>query len=179
MRFPDFLKNAVLLFAGAANALALVTVIGVGATDDRTLLYVAFGWWLAAAGVGGYLGRRPEPFAAVARLMAGARSSPALPELEPGSILLNRLWTLAAFTVVAGGLGFVLPHVPATAVGFPLLAAFALRKQAPAVEAVEQRDGVRFYLDRTGALKPTRLLRTPGFKKWVDEAEVSLRGRAS
>lgn len=171
MRFPDFLKTAVLLFAGAGNALAVVTVIAAGANDDRVLLYVAFGWWIAAAAAGGYLGRRPEPFAAVARLMATARATPALPELEPGSILFNRLWILAAFTVVAGGLGFVLPQVPATAVGFPLVAALALRKQAPAVQAVEDRDGVRFYIDRTPALRPTRLLRTPGFKKWVDEAE--------
>jgi hypothetical protein len=89
----------------------------------------------------------------------------------PGSILFNRLWILAAFTVVAGGLGFVLPQLPAIAVGFPLIAALALRKQAPAVQAVEDRDGVRFYIDRTPPLRPTRLLRTPGFKKWVDEAE--------
>lgn len=174
MRFLDFLKTAVLLFAGAANALAVVTVIG-SATEDRALLYGAFGWWLVAAAVGGYLGRRPEAFDGVRRLMADARSAPALPELEPGTILLNRLWALAAFTVVAGGVGFVLPQVPAIAVGFPLMAALALRKQAPAVEAVEGRDGVRFYIDRTSALRPTRLLRTPGFKKWVDEADEAER----
>lgn len=172
MRFPDFLKTAVLLFAGAANALAIVAVVGAGADDDRALLYVAFGWWLVAAAIGGYLGRRPEAFGALARLMATARASPALPELEPGAILLNRLWPLAGFTVVAGGIGVVLPEVSAVAVGFPLMAALALRRQAPAVQAIEERDGVRFYIDRTPALGPTRLLRTPGLKKWVDEAEA-------
>lgn len=170
MRFLDFLKTAVLLFAGAANALAVVAVIGL-ASDERGLLFGAFGWWVVAAGIGGYLGRRPQAFDSVARLMASARSDPALPELEPGAILFNRLWALMAFTVVAGGVGFVLPQVPAIAVGFPLMAALAVRKQAPAVEAVEGRDGVRFYIDRTSALAPTRLVRTPGFKKWVDEAD--------
>ena len=160
-----------LLFAGAANALAVVAVAGVDSTDDRALLYGAFAWWLVAAAVGGYLGRRAQAFGGIAALMASARATPALPELEPGAILLNRLWALAAFTVVAGGLGLVLPQVPAIAVGFPLLAALALRKQAPAVQAVEDRDGVRFYIDRTSALRPTRLLRTPGFKKWVDAEE--------
>lgn len=174
MRFLDFLKTAVLLFAGAANALAIVTILG-AATEDRALLYGAFGWWLVAAGAGGYLGRRRQSFESVARLMATARVTPALPELEPGTVLLNRLWALAAFTVVAGGVGFFLPQVPAIAVGFPLMAALALRKQAPAVQAVEERDGVRFYIDRTPATKPTQLLRTPGFKKWVEESDEAQR----
>jgi hypothetical protein len=109
-------------------------------------------------------------FRGIGRLLAGARSSPALPEEGPGTVLLNRLWTLALFTVLAGGVGVVLPQIPAIAVGFPLMASLALRRQAPAVQAIEERDGVQFYVDRTSALKPTRLLRTPGLKKWVDEA---------
>jgi hypothetical protein len=53
------------------------------------------------------------------------------------------------------------------------MAALAVRKQAPAVQAVEDRDGVRFYIDRTSPVRPTQLLRTPGFKKWVDEDELA------
>ncbi len=171
MRFVDFLRAAVLLFAGSANALAIVTLVGADPGRDRTLLYVGFGWWLLAAATGGFLGRRPAAFAGVARLMADARAATALPELEPGTVLANRLWALAAFTLVAGGVGIALPEVAAIAVGFPLLAAFVVRKQASAVQAVEERDGVRFYIDKTSALKATRLLRTPGFKRWVDESD--------
>ena len=29
--------------------------------------------------------------------------------------------------------------------------------------AIEERDGVRFYVDRTSPLKPIQLIRTPGF----------------
>ena len=171
MRFPDFLRAAVLLFAGAANALAVAAFVGVDSSDDRALLYGAFGWWLLAAVSGVYVGRRPQAFRGVARMMATARATPALPELEPGAILINRLWALAAFTVAGGALGLVLPQVPAIAVGFPLMAALAIRQQASAVQAVEDRDGVRFYVDRTSAVSPTRLLRTPGFKRWVDADE--------
>lgn len=180
MRFLDFLRSAVVLFLGAANALAIVTVLGAGGPDDRLILFVAFGWWVVAAVAGLYLGRREQAFHGVARLMATARTSSALPELEPGTVAFNRLWPLGAFTFIAGGVGILLPHVSAIAVGFPLLAALALRKQAPAVQAVEDRDGVRFYLDRTSAFKPTQLLRTPGFKKWVDERdEVEVQRQAA
>lgn len=171
MRFVDFLRAAVLLFAGSANALAVVTLVGADPASDRIQLYVAFGWWLAAAAAGAFLGRRPEAFAGVARLMATAKATPVLPETGAGAILFNRLWTLAAFTLLAGGLGVVFPEVAAIAVGFPLMAAFAVRKQAGAVQAVEERDGVQFYIDRTPALRPTQLIRTPGLKRWVDQAE--------
>ena len=30
--------------------------------------------------------------------------------------------------------------------------------------AIEERDGVRFYVERTSPLKPIRLVRTPGFR---------------
>ena len=48
--------------------------------------------------------------------------------------------------------------------GVPALAfagALAWRKQAPAVVAIEERDGVRFYVEPGSALKPIQLIRTP------------------
>jgi hypothetical protein len=41
--------------------------------------------------------------------------------------------------------------------------ALAWRRQASAVEAIEERDAARFYVDRTSPLQPIRLIRTPGF----------------
>ena len=34
---------------------------------------------------------------------------------------------------------------------------------ASAVAAIEERDGVRFYIDRTSPVHPIQLVRTPGF----------------
>src|SRR3954447_20263884 len=61
MRFRDFLRVAVLLFGGAATALAVVSIAGASRNDDRALLYVALGWWVVAAGIGLWLGRPPPP----------------------------------------------------------------------------------------------------------------------
>jgi hypothetical protein len=165
MRFPDFLRTCVLLFAGAATALATVTVAGATAKDDRTLLYVALGWWGLAALTGLWLGRRPEVTQGIGRALANARTQPALPELEPGAILFNRLWALAIFTVGSGAVAFLIPQVPGIAAGYVIAAAPAWRKQSGAVEAIEGRDGVRFYVEHTSPFKPTRLIRTPGFRR--------------
>lgn len=169
MRFLDFLKTAVLLFAGAANALAIVTILGAG-TEDRILLYGAFGWWLVAAGVGGYLGRRRQGFESVARLMATARATPALPELEPGTVLFNRLWPLVLLTIGSTVIGFFLPQVPAIATGYCLLVALVWRKQSGAVAAIEGRDGVEFWFERTSPFGRPQLLRLPGMRKEVEAA---------
>ena len=173
MRLVDFLRTAVLLFGGSATMLAVVAIAGASADDDLALLYVAFGWWALAAVIGAVLGRSASPSEAIGRLMASARATTTLPELEPGGTLFNRLWTLALFTVVAGALAFLFPQVPATAVGFPLIAALAWRKQSAAVLAVEERDGIQFYVERTSPLKPTRLIRTPGLRKFADRDESS------
>jgi hypothetical protein len=55
------------------------------------------------------------------------------------------------------------PQVAAIAAGFAIIWALAWRRQESAVAAIEERDGVRFYVDRTSPLQPIQLVRTPGF----------------
>ena len=33
------------------------------------------------------------------------------------------------------------------------------------MQAIEERDGVQFWVERTSPFKPTQLIRTPGFRK--------------
>jgi hypothetical protein len=171
LRYVDFLRTAVLLFAGAATVLAAVGIVGGTADDDRTLIYVAVSWWSASALIGLWLGRTQAVTPGIGRLLASARTTPMLPELEPGAILFNRLWALAVFTIVAGAVAFLIPQVPAIAAGYAIIAALTWRKQSRAVEAIEERDGVRFYVEHASPLKPTQLIRTPGFRK-VTGAEI-------
>ena len=163
MRFVDFLKATVLISAGAATALAAVTVAGASADGNERLVGLAVAWWVVAAVVGAVLGRRAEVTPPIARLLAGARSTPALPELRPGTILVNRLWALLLPTLAAGSIAFLAPQVPGIACGFAIIWALAWRRQEGAVAAIEERDGVRFYVDRTSPVRPMQLLRTPGF----------------
>jgi hypothetical protein len=165
MRFFDFLRVSVLLFAGAATALAAVAIAGGAARGDNTLLYVAVAWWVAAAAAGLWLGRRPETTQGIARMLADARYSPTLPEVEPGRTVVNRLWPLIILLAAAAGIAFLIPQVPAIAAGYALLVALMWRKQARAVAAIEDRDGVRFYVERTPPLKPTKLVRTPWMRR--------------
>jgi hypothetical protein len=165
VRFPEFLRTAILLFAGAATACAIVAIAGAQADDNTTLTYISVGWWFVATLLGVWLGRGGRPLEGIARLLADARSSQALPEIEPGRVVVNRMWTLALLTLVAGGVAFLLPQVPAIATGFFLLAALWWRRQPAAVIAVEERDGVRFYVERGSPFEPTKLIRTPGFRK--------------
>jgi hypothetical protein len=163
VRFGDFLKATVYLSAGAATLLATVTVLSLAAEHDPVLIRFSVGWWLVAALLGARLGRRSQASPAIARLLAGARSQTMLPELRPAATLLVRLWALLLVTFTAGILGFVVPQVAAVATGFAMIWALAWRRQHSAVAAIEERDAVRFYVDRTPPLKPIRLVRTPGF----------------
>jgi hypothetical protein len=130
--------------------------------SQTTLVFVSAGWWLVAAGYGVWVGRGSRPSVPIARLLAAARTSPALPEVSPGRVLLNRLWPLLVVTIAAAGLALLVPTVPAIGAGFAIIGALALRGQEKAVTAIEDRDGVRFYVERTSPLKPIELVRTPG-----------------
>ena len=164
MRFTDFLRTTVLASAGAATVLAALTVAGATGNSDDLLVPFSAGWWVAAGLIGIWLGRRAETSPPIASLLASARTQSTLPEVHPGRTVLNRLWPLLLSTIGAGALAFVLPQVPAVATGFAIIWSLAWRRQASAVRAIEERDGARFYVERTSPLKPIRLIRTPGFR---------------
>ncbi len=161
MRFGDFLRAAVLLSAGSATLLAAVTVRAAAQDLEPVIVLVSVAWWFLAS----VLGARLEPRAheSIARQLAAARYQTTLPELRPALTLLNRLWLLLVVTVAAGVLGVFVPQVASVGAGFALLVAFAWRRQNQAVEAVEERDAARFYVDRTSPVSSIRLIRTPGF----------------
>lgn len=153
-----------MMSAGAATALAGVTALAASASSEQALLPIAVGWWILATLIGLWLSRRAETNPPIARLLAGAKASSALPEHHPGAVLLNRLWPLLLFTLIAGGLAFLAPQIPGIAAGFAIIWALAWRRQDAAVAAIEERDGAFFYVRRTSPIGPMSLERTPGFK---------------
>jgi hypothetical protein len=163
VRFAEFLKATVLLSAGTATLLAAVTVIGLSRDPDRALLLFSVFWWVGAVGIGIWLGRRAETSPPIARLLATARTQTTLPELRPGTTIVNRLWPLLLYALVFSILGVFRPSVAAVAAGGAIIWALAWRRQERAVTAIEERDGARFYVDRTSPFQPIRLIRTPGF----------------
>src|SRR3954452_18544497 len=167
MRFVDFLRAAVLLCAGSATALALVTVLAASGDPDTNDLLVLFlaGWWVVAGAIGMWLGRRAQTTSPIARLLASAKSTTSLPEQRPGALLLNRMWPLLLSTLLALGLGLIAPQIPGIATGFAIIGALAWRRQEAAVSAIEERDGVAFYVEPTSPLRPIKLIRAPGFRR--------------
>jgi hypothetical protein len=164
MRFTDFLKATVMTSAAAATLLAAITIAAAGSHDDPRLVPLAAGWWLIAAAIGALLGRRAQTSPPIERLLASARSTRALPEVHPSRILFNRLWPLLLCTILAAGLSLLLPQVPGIACGFAIIWALSWRRQEAAVTAIEGRDGVRYFVERTSPLQPIQLVRVPGFK---------------
>jgi hypothetical protein len=164
--FCDLLRMTVLLAAGAATVLAAVTVIAVSGGTDTLTIFVAAGWWTVALIGGLVLGRPSRAAEAMSPVLAQARLATALPEIgNPTRAALARLWPIGAFAVIAGALGFIFPGVAAIGAGFALAAALAWRSREGAVAAIEERDGVRFYVEPGSALQPVRLIRTPGLRR--------------
>jgi hypothetical protein len=164
--YCDLLRTTVLLAGGSATVLAAVTVIAADRADDTTTLVVAAVWWMVALVAGLLLGRPSRAMQAMSPVLSAARTTPTLPQYDTtGRAALGRLWPLAVFALVAGGVGFVFPGVAAIGTGFALAAALTWRSREQAVAAIEERDGVRFYVEPGSALQPVKLVRTPGLRR--------------
>jgi hypothetical protein len=166
MAYCDLLRSTVLLSAGSSTALAAITVLTANREDDTLTLFVAAGWWTVALIAGAILGRPERARRAMSPVLSSARTTPTLPPTEsPLGAALARLWPVGAFAIVAGGLGFVFPGVAAIGAGFALAVALTWRARESAVAAIEERDGVRFYVEPGSALQPVSLVRSPGLRR--------------
>ncbi|QEC46616.1 hypothetical protein FSW04_02820 [Baekduia soli] len=165
MRFVDFLRGTVLLSAGAATALAVLTLAAATRSGDDQGVFYAMGWWVLAAVIGTFVGRRNEVNPPIARLLADAKAGTMMPDIRPGTTMLNRLWPLLLCALAAGALSVVGPQIPAIATGFMIIWALAWRRQEAAVAAIEERDGVSFFVERTSPVRPIQLSRLPGFRR--------------
>jgi hypothetical protein len=170
MTYGDLLRLTVLLAAGAATVLATVTVVAAQQNSDTATVIVAAVWWSIAVIGGLLLGRSARAAEAVREVLAGARTVTTLPSDNPGRVAIGRLWPIALFALVAGGLGFVFPGVAAVGTGYAIFVALAWRRRESAVIAVEERDGVRFYVEPGSALSPLTLVRSPGLGRDRDPA---------
>lgn len=168
MRFVDLLKLTVLLCMAAATALAALTVAG--ARERSAVLLALVGWWVVSGMIGVALGRRRETTQPIARLLAGARTTHTLPELRPLPVVLGRLWPLFAALVVAAALSFLGPQVPGIAAGFTIIWSLSWRHQDAAVAAIEDRDGVAFFVESASPFTAMALVRTPSFRAQAPSA---------
>lgn len=164
MPFSDLLRVTVLLTGAEATALAAITALAANRDDDSTTLVVAAVWWLLALVVGLYLGRPSRAADSLRDALAGARTATSLPPESPARISFARLWPIGLTAVVAGVLGVFFPGVAAIGAGYALLVSLAWHSREAAVLAIEQRDGVKFYVVPNSALRPIQLVRAPGLR---------------
>ena len=162
MLFCDLLRITVLLVGAVATALGVVSVVVANqeadefALDRRRRL-------VADRRRDRRLPRSPSPCRRGDRQGAGGgahRDQP--PCREPGRIAFMRLWPIGLFALLVGGAGWIWPQVAAIGAGYAILTALSWRGRESAVAAIEERDGVRFYVEPSSALEPLRLIRTPG-----------------
>jgi hypothetical protein len=162
MPFTDLLRLTVFLAGAEATALGAVTIISAAGMDDTLTLLVATGWWPISVAIGLYLGRRSRAADGVRDVLGAARTATSLPDETPARIAIERLWPIGLTALLAGGLGFLFPGVAAIGTGYALLVALAWRTREAAVLGIEDRDGVKFYVEPSSALRPLTLVRTPG-----------------
>jgi hypothetical protein len=164
MPYTDLLRVTVFLTGAEATALGAITALAAGRDGDATTVFVAAAWWLISLGLGLYLGRPARAAEGVREVLVRARTATSLPDESPARIVAGRLWPIGLTALAAGILGVLYPGVATIGAGYALLVALAMRTREAAVLGIEQRDGVKFYVVPSSALRPIELVRTPGLR---------------
>lgn len=164
MPYTDLLRVSVFITAAEATALGAITAVGANRESEALIVLVAAAWWLVSLAIGFYLSRPARAAADVRDALSRARTATSLPDQSPARIAFIRLWPIALTAVAAGVLGIFFPGVAAVGAGYALIVSLAWHTREAAVLGIEARDGVKFYVVPTNALRPIELVRTPGLR---------------
>ncbi len=164
MPYTDLLRVTVFITGAEATVLAAIAVLGAGGEVSSTGVIVAAAWWAISLILGFWLGRPGRAAEDVRVPLADARTATSLPSESPGRIAIGRLWPIALTAIIAGVLGLFFPGVAVVGAGYAMIVSLAWHTREGAVLAIEQRDGVKFYVVPNSALRPIQLVRTPGLR---------------
>lgn len=164
MPYTDLLRATVFLTGAEATVLGAISAIAVGGEPSGTTVIVALAWWAIALILGFWLGRPERAREDMHDPLSRARMATSLPSQSPARIAIQRLWPIALTAIVAGGLGLFFPGVAIIGTGYALIVSLAWHTREAAVQAIEERDGVRFFVVPNSAFKPIHLVRTPGLR---------------
>ena len=164
MPYTDLLRATVFLTGAEATVLGAISAIALGGEPSGTTVIVALAWWAIALIIGFWLGRPERAREDMRDPLARARTATSLPSQAPARIAVGRLWPIALTAIVAGVLGLFFPGVAVIGAGYALIVSLAWHSREAAVLAIEQRDGVKFYVVPSPAWRAVELMRTPGLR---------------
>lgn len=164
MPYTDLLRVSVFITAAEATALGAIAAVAANREGDATIMLVAAAWWLISLAIGIYLGRPARAADDIRDALARARTATSLPDQSPARIAFVRLWPIAFTAIAAGVIGIFFPGVAVIGAGYALIVSLAWHTREAAVLGIESRDGVKFYVVPSSALRPIELVRTPGLR---------------
>ncbi|MGH2906322.1 MAG: hypothetical protein ACRDKI_06075 [Solirubrobacterales bacterium] len=161
MRYTEYLRTSVLLLGTSSFALIVVSVGAIA--REHSVLLLVFGaiWLVIACLIGTWLGHSDQVMESIRDLLSRSRPEPVFPKIEPAAVLFTRLWPVLAIAIISAIASLLFPQLAVAAAGYGLLWSLAWRKQALAVEAIEERDAVHFWIVRTKAFSKPKLVRVP------------------
>jgi len=164
MPYTELLRFTVIVTAAEATILGAISAISVGGDPSPTTAIIALAWWAIALILGFWLGRPERAREDMRTPLAKAKMATSLPQESPARIAIQRLWPIALTAIIAGGLGLFFPGVAIIGTGYALIVSLSWHTREAAVQAIEERDGIRFFVVPTGAFSPVKLVRTPGLR---------------
>ena len=150
-----------MLLATTSIALLLIAIGAITRESSSVLLIFTVVWTIAAVAIGMWIGRGGAAMESIRVLLSRSRPEPVFPRIEPGAVLLSRLWPVLLIALAAAVASIWFPSPSIAVSGYGLIWSLSWRRQALAVEAIEDRDSVHFWIVRTSVFSRPKLVRVP------------------
>lgn len=161
MRFCEYLRTTVMLLATTSIALLVIAISAIVRESSSVLLIFTIVWTVASVAIGMWIGRGGAAMESIRVMLSRSRPEPVFPKIEPGAVLITRLWPVLVIALAAAIASIWFPSLAIATSGYGLIWALSWRKQALAVEAIEERDAVHFWIVRTPVFSRPKLVRVP------------------
>lgn len=161
MRFCEYLRTTVMLLATTSIALLVIAISAIVRESSSVLLIFTVVWTVASVAIGMWIGRAGAAMESIRVMLSRSRPEPVFPKIEPGAVLVTRLWPVLVIALAAAIASIWFPSLAIATSGYGLIWSLSWRKQALAVEAIEERDAVHFWIVRTPVFSRPKLVRVP------------------
>ena len=119
-----------MLLATTSIALLVIAISAIVRESSSVLLIFTLAWTIVSVSIGLWIGRDGAAMESIRVMLSRSRPEPVFPKIEPGAVLITRLWPVLVIALAAAIASIWFPSLAIATSGYGLIWSLSWRKQS-------------------------------------------------